>query len=376
MEMNQKKSLEKLSEAYHNPHIVSENTYRRNRQVIGCLSENVPLEIVYAADIIPVLIQGGDTDTMASMHLQQFTCSYARAAIHRAMSAEYEYLDGLIAAKTCDVGLSLFQIWSDLRSPKFNRLISLPGNCDAEAISYLRDELATFKAALEAYMGITISDEKLLESISLYNDLRAAGEKIWRYGSIDSKPLSASDIIKAIKGSQILPPSDSLEMLNSLIDEEGIERNDSDPDTPRIMLLGNSYADMSLIDIIEEQGARGAYDNTTSTGRYLGPNIEVKDDPLSALARHYACKVTGCYRLSYEERWQNIRDAIRKWDINSCIILVQKYCDTSLFEVPLVEASLSQINIPCITLEIDDTSPGISQMETRVQAFIEMIGGI
>jgi benzoyl-CoA reductase/2-hydroxyglutaryl-CoA dehydratase subunit BcrC/BadD/HgdB len=64
-----------------------------------------------------------------------------------------------------------------------------------------------------------------------------------------------------------------------------------------------------------------------------------------------------------------------EWHIGACVNVIQKYCDTSLFEGPLLEEAFKDLGIPYLTLEIDDTSPGLRQIETRVQAFLEMIGG-
>jgi benzoyl-CoA reductase/2-hydroxyglutaryl-CoA dehydratase subunit BcrC/BadD/HgdB len=86
--------------------------------------------------------------------------------------------------------------------------------------------------------------------------------------------------------------------------------------------------------------------------------------------------VTGCYRLSYEERWERIKNLIKKWNINGCILVIQKFCDTSLFDSPLIQEDLKTLGIPSLVLEIDDTSPGMRQLEMRVQAFVEMVGGL
>ncbi|MBW1796851.1 MAG: 2-hydroxyacyl-CoA dehydratase [Deltaproteobacteria bacterium] len=37
---------------------------------------------------------------------------------------------------------------------------------------------------------------------------------------------------------------------------------------------------------------------------------------------------------------------------------------------------LKDQGIPSLVLEVDDTSPAFSQLENRIQAFLEMVGGI
>jgi benzoyl-CoA reductase/2-hydroxyglutaryl-CoA dehydratase subunit BcrC/BadD/HgdB len=142
----------------------------------------------------------------------------------------------------------------------------------------------------------------------------------------------------------------------------------------RLMLLGNAYWDVSLLDLIESSGGSIVFDDTSAIGRDFAFAVKVDGDPLASLARHYARKVTGCYRLTYEERWEHIFRLIGKWRIDGCIHVVQKYCDTSLFELPLLRQSLNDVGIRSLVLEIDDTSPALGSTETRVQAFLEMFG--
>ena len=80
--------------------------------------------------------------------------------------------------------------------------------------------------------------------------------------------------------------------------------------------------------------------------------------------------------MTYEDRLDHIRDLISKWEIDACINLIQKFCDTAMFEFPLVVESLKEVGVPCLSLEIDDISIGMGQLKTRVEAFLETIGEI
>jgi benzoyl-CoA reductase/2-hydroxyglutaryl-CoA dehydratase subunit BcrC/BadD/HgdB len=173
-------ALNALITAYHHPHQAVLDHHNHQLPVFGYLTENVPVELLLAADIFPVKIRGGRTADLASMHLQSFSCSYVRSVMHMAMNGEYDYLDGLISSKTCDAALHLFQIWEDLSPLKFSRLLSLPGNCDADAAAYFRKELSLLKTALEKFRNRSISDEKLSRAITLFNDIRKVIDQLWQ----------------------------------------------------------------------------------------------------------------------------------------------------------------------------------------------------
>ncbi|MFC1822906.1 2-hydroxyacyl-CoA dehydratase subunit D [Thermodesulfobacteriota bacterium] len=368
-------AIKTLITAYDEPHQAALEFRKADRPIFGYITEHVPIELIHAAGILPLRIQGGNTADLADLHLQAFSCSYARSAIHMAMNGSYDYLNGLISSKTCDVALSLFQIWEDCRPLQFKWLLSLPGNCDADAIAYFRDELVELKTAVEEYRQLEISEEGLLQAIELYNDIRQVVNQLWVKRKVGSLALSTGDLVRALKGSQVLPPESSLDLLKRLL-ENGDGQTPLQGSDVRLMLFGTSYADATLVDIIEKNGGRVLMDDTHSIGRLFGSNVEIQDDPLTSIAQHYVCKVTGCYRLTYEERWERIQNLIKEWNINGCIHIIQKFCDTSLFDSPLIQDDLKALGIPTLVLDIDDTSPGMGQLETRVQAFIEMVGGV
>ncbi len=369
------KSLQTLLEAYHNPHLVQQEVDQENRPIFGYLTGHVPVEILHAAGACPVRIQGGTNVDLAALHMQSFSCSYARGVIHQAEQGEYDYLEGLVSAKTCDVGLSLFQIWTDFNPLKFDYLLSLPGNCDEDALIYFQNELFRFKSYLEEYRKAEIPDAKISETIALYNAIRENIEELWNQRNTGRLVMGAGQFVRALKGAQVLPPEVTLEHLSDMrqaMDGESISSSDG----VRLLLLGNSYDDVSLVDMIEKCGGNIVFDDTAGMGRLFGPPVAVSRTPIEDLAKHYLCRVTGSFRLTYEERWEQIITMIKKWKIDACINIIQKFCDTWLFEMPLMMDSLKEIDIPVLNLDIDDSSVGLGQIETRVQAFIEMVGGI
>jgi len=367
--------LEILTAAYHNPHQAVQRYKNEEWPVFGYLTEHVPLELLYAADILPVRIQGGKISDLGSEHLQNFACSYCRTAAHQAMKGDYDYLDGLLSSKTCDVSLHLFQVWTFCKTLNFSWFVSLPGNSDEEAISYFREELSSLRAALEAYRNVKISDQKLEKAAMLYNEYRDKVSQLWWKKQEGSLALTGGEIIGALKGCQVLPLEVSLKCLKGLIEDGGKTADSTNRGVP-VILLGNTLVDVSIIEMIERNGGWVVADDTTSVGRHFGDPVMLKGDPLTSLSRFYTAKLSGTYRLAYEDRRDHILQLIRKWDVQASIHILQKYCDTSFFESPLIIQDLKDQGIPSLVLEVDDTSPASGQMETRVQAFLEMVEGI
>jgi benzoyl-CoA reductase subunit C len=375
MNRDNKSALKTLTEALQDPHQAAQKDREKGFPIFGYLTEYVPLELIYAADILPIRVQGGSISTLASEHLQTFSCSYCRTVIHEAMKGEYDYLDGLISAKTCDVALPLFQVWTYRKSMKFNWLLSLPGNKDDSAVLYFREELSHFRKALETFRKVTISDQKIERTTLLYNEYRGLVNQIWQKKNDGSLGLTGKEIIGALKGSQLLAPEDSLNLLKDLV-KNGERKDVSSRKGIPLILLGNVFFDLTLIEMIEKSGGQIMVDDTAATGRHFDGPVVLQGDPLTSLARYYTAKISGDYRLAYEDHLEHVLQLIRKWNIKASILLLQKFCDSSFFASSLFVQSLKDHGIPSLVLEIDDTSPALGPMETRIQAFLEMVGGI
>jgi len=139
------------------------------------------------------------------------------------------------------------------------------------------------------------------------------------------------------------------------------------------MLLGGTFHDISIIDVIEKGGGRVMVDDTLAGGRSFGAPITQSGDPIRSLARYYLSKATGPYRLEYDVRRDRALELARGYGLRGCIHVVQKFCDPCLFETPLLVADLKAEGIPSLVLEIDDTAYSAGQVTTRIEAFLEML---
>ena len=64
------------------------------------------------------------------------------------------------------------------------------------------------------------------------------------------------------------------------------------------------------------------------------------------------------------------------WSIEAAIIFVLKFCDTHLFDAPQLTEELKALGLPVLHLEWEHSLSGLAQLKTRVEAFIEMVGGV
>ena len=55
------------------------------------------------------------------------------------------------------------------------------------------------------------------------------------------------------------------------------------------------------------------------------------------------------------------------------VILLAKFCDPEEFEAPLVRGACKEAGIPCMTLEIDQSTETYEQARTQLETFAELL---
>ena len=102
---------------------------RQGDKVFGWLCTYVPEEILHAAGILPVRITGYDRETDlddGNAYLYVNNCSFSRSCLQMGLAGEYDFLDGVVGASTCDGARRLFDIWRNYIGTPFHHVISVP----------------------------------------------------------------------------------------------------------------------------------------------------------------------------------------------------------------------------------------------------------
>jgi len=77
-----------------------------------------------------------------------------------------------------------------------------------------------------------------------------------------------------------------------------------------------------------------------------------------------------------EERFMHTIKMAKKFDVEAAIIFVLKFCDSHMFAAPQLMEELKAIGLPVLYLEWEHSLSGLAQLKTRIEAFIEMVGGV
>ncbi|MDZ7375324.1 MAG: 2-hydroxyacyl-CoA dehydratase family protein [candidate division KSB1 bacterium] len=125
---------------------------------------------------------------------------------------------------------------------------------------------------------------------------------------------------------------------------------------------------------MELAGAAVVWDDLCVGSRYFQGLIDENADPIEAIAKRYFERVIcpAKYR-DPNFRGEYLARIAREKNIHGAIFVMLKFCDPHAFDYPFLKDHLDQVGIPSLRLEIEDPQLAIGQLQTRIEAFVEML---
>jgi benzoyl-CoA reductase subunit C len=360
-------------DAYNKRHELAEGWKQAGKKIIGYFCNYTPEELIYAAGMIPVRIRGSSENiALADAHLPTFCCSFVRSCLDQALRGRYSYLDGVVFPKTCDMTRCLPSIWKRNMKPSYFRFIAVPGMSSDEAVDFFTKELAFFKESLEDYSGNKIDNETLNKSIKVYNENRSLMQEVNKLALADKPPLTGSEVFAIMLAGLVLPKDEHSAMLRKLLDNLPSTRKGVNGGV-RLMIAGNTFENMELMQAIEECGGEVVIDDLDIGTRYYWNHIEEGAEPIKALAAGYLRRIPCPCKHPAQPRLENMLKLANEYRVKGVILINQKYCDTHLYDRPWIESNLQQAGFPVLLVEHSDIGWAGGKFKTMVRAFIEML---
>ena len=365
--------IKDFQERYAKRHELAREWKKEGKRIFGYFCGYAPEELIDAAGIIPVRILGSlEKVTLADSHLQSFICAFARSCLDQGLKGTYDYLDGMVTSKTCDIMRNMPSIWSRNIEIPFVGYIGAPAKRTKAARECLIEEFKVLRSKLEEFIGKSIDDDSINQSIETYNESRKLLKELYEIRGKDNSPLSGSDFYHVVRAGFVTPKKEYNKMLSSL-KSELISSKSSKDGKVRFLVSGSTFEDVNILKMIEEAGGSIVADDLCIGSRYFWDLVETSSDPIRSLADRYQMRIACPCKHPSEERMERILEEVKKHRVEGVISIVQKYCDTHLFEYPYMKDVLEKNGTPFLYLETEDRMGEEGQFKTRVQAFIEML---
>ena len=348
-------------------------------RVMGYLCSAIPEEIFTAAGLLPFRIRAtGSTGTeLSDAHFSNLNCSFVRHCFNVALLGEYDFLDGLVLVNSCDNLRRIYDHWKQQLSTSFVRIMSFPRKAGPPQVDWYQRELAELRSGIEEHFGLEISDSRLWESIRLHNETRRLQRQLYELRKAEHPPISGADTLAVVVAGTAMPKESYNDMLRDLLDElrdaEGIADYRA-----RLMVLGSILDDPEYLRVIEDQGGLVVTDSTCFGSRIIWKEVrEEGGDPIRALAQHYVADRHSCPRTfgEHERRAEFVREMIREFKVDGVIGERLSFCDQWGFAQYSIQNDFKEDGIPYLPLEREYILSGVGQLRTRVQAFLETLGG-
>lgn len=369
--------FKKMASELNNPEI--QLWKHAGKRVVGTVCSNIPDEPLSAAGFLSMRIRApGIRDTSnADSHLHRMICSYNRAVLESLLRKELEFLDGIVSTDTCD---HMHRLTGELRD-KANvpvHYFSMYHALTPVAGEWFILEMEKMIQHIEKSYGIKISDEDLRRSISVHNQTRDLIARLNELRKKDPPPLSGGEYFQIVLAGMSIPREIFNEKLEAFLPElEG--RISGEAGLPRLMVVGGGCDAPGFIDFIERDRARVVADGLCFGMRhYQGKIDEDTEDPLRAIADRYISRV-ACPSTtnSFDHNFPFLKKAISEWRINGVVCARLKFCDLWGGASKLIREELNtgDMGIPILNLEREYNTMESGQINTRVQAYLEMLSG-
>ncbi|MFX1446798.1 MAG: 2-hydroxyacyl-CoA dehydratase subunit D [Promethearchaeota archaeon] len=372
-----------ISDSIINPHITEWQA--NGKKVLGHYCTYIPEELLHSANLLPFRIRAtGNTSTnLADVYMVRFTCSFVRATFDMALRGLYDFLDGILICNSCDHSRRMFELFDikifgreNFPKPSSRFYYSLPHVLTNEGFQWYYDEIIKLKTEFEEkHVQSPITNQDLVESINIYNENRRLLRQIHEMRNIDTPKITGSEALQISMANSSVPKevaNPELEKIVTILKEtEGIKSN-----TKRIMLVGSEVDSTEFTGLIENSGALIVTDFLCFGTRNFLDDVHLGfgNNALKSIAERVYYRIS-CPRMmdDHERRLDFIKSEIKKAKVDGVILQRINNCDLHGCDNMLYVHELKDLEIPVLNLDREFYQADTTRLQTRIEAFLEMI---
>ncbi|GAB6138069.1 double-cubane-cluster-containing anaerobic reductase [Halanaerobaculum tunisiense] len=291
----------------------------------------------------------------------------------------FEVSDFVVGETTCDGKKKAWEIL-DEHIPTY--VMELPQTKSDAARELWKSEIKRFKEHIEETSGREIKAEKVAEAIELINEKRDVLQRLYDTRKADPVPISGKDALLITQLAFFDDPERFIEKTSTLCDElenrieagEGI----ADEDAPRILVAGTPMPlpSWKIHNLIESNGGVVVCEETCTGTRYFedkvpegGETLEEQIDNLTERAMNINC---ACFTPN-NDRVDDILRLAEEYNVDGVIYYNLQFCQAYNMEYKKISQALKEEDIPVTQIESDFSDSDTGQLNTRIEAFLEMI---
>lgn len=336
---------------------------------IASLCSYIPIELIDASGLCceRIIDDKEIIDTKIKGMFPTYMCSFASHCLNK-LCNDFDKYEAIVFANSCHPLESVYESMKRIHDESKLFMLNVPRGKSEDAVKYFSMELRKLIDFLEKNLCVTISEEKIKDSVIKYNNRRRLFNKVNELIRNNEMILSAKEI-KLLNNYYMQSGNEYEKTIQEIIDAKDNKTFDSS--LPRILLSGNICVPRDILEVIEDYDANVVLCNTCDGYRSVTPCIETEGDIINNIAKSYLNK-PACLRCKdMNLKLSQFEKYIDEYNIDGVIFSVMKFCTDQTYWIVGVEKLLKEKKIPFLFIDSDYSLESSGQIHTRIQAFLE-----
>jgi benzoyl-CoA reductase/2-hydroxyglutaryl-CoA dehydratase subunit BcrC/BadD/HgdB len=360
---------------------------RAGGKVIGTMCIFAPLELIRAADAIPVRLCSGLHNTIATgeeLMADAGLCPMVKSTLGMKMtraSPYFEASDAVVVPMVCDGKFKLGEVLQDFVDVWMINVPHIKDTAQARALWF--DEVRALQQRIETLTGNRIYWEDLKVEIELSLQAQTVARRLYDIRKAEPPVINGRDALLVNQMPHTEDLGDWVDRATELAEElEKRAQNGlavSDPEAPRILLAGAPimWPNFKIPQLVEESGGVIVADELCSGTRWLYDPIGIDewiwDDMFRAMAERYLQpSVCPCFTPN-DPRIGRIKQMIEDFRVEGVVYHVLRGCHIYNVESTRVKQSAEEMGVPMLIVETEYSQEDTEQLRTRVEAFLMLV---
>ena len=326
--MNKQELLACFHEAVADPRKLMDKYLAEGRKVVLTAPVYTPEEIIHSMGMVPA-----------------FICTIMQSIVELGIKGVYDGASAIVIPSLCDSLKVIGQNWKyAVKGIPFIAMTYPQNRKPAFGHTFTKAGYEYVIRGLEEATGLKFDDEKLAESIEVYNAHNAAMRALVPALAAHSEITCAqrSDIFKS---AFFMRKEEHTALVNELL--AVLEAEAPAEDKIRIMTSGILADAPGLLEILDDNG------------------MQIVCDDVAAESRQY--------RTDAPAEGETALDRLASKFCAGVLVVLTKFCDPEEFDYPLIKRACAEAEIPCVLIEVDRQMVNYEQARTAIETFKDLL---
>lgn len=364
--------LMKLHEAAVSPDAQMKRYLAEGKKVVLCGPVYTPEEIIHSMGFVPMGAWGGDVAlNRAKEYCPAFLCSIVQSMLELGIAGTYEGASAIVIPSLCDTLKTVGENWKyAVPSIPFIPMTYPQNRKPAYGVAYTKAGYERVIRDLEK-LGASFSEEKLAESIKVYNGHNAAMRRV--DALLAKHPeITAAQRSDIFKSAFFMMKEEHTALVNELCDK--LEAAAPAAETLPIVVSGILTDAPALNEILNEMGMHIVADDVAAQSRQYRTDAPERADALNALAEKFAA-MDNCSVLYNQDkpRVKWIVDTAKERGAKGVLVVLTKFCDPEEFDYVMIKKACEAADIPMTLVEVDRQMVRFEQVRTNLETFRDLL---